>query len=128
MCFNSNMHQHIICVCHTHEKSQLKNVVQAYLSSIFAHKGGSIAILSDNRTELKKHSLRHVTKSASKEYPQNTFHPQGNSTIKNMHNFLRRTITKFLESSDLEWNKLLPFACYCYNIFPGSNGTEPPFS
>ena len=31
------------------EKSA-ENVVQAYLSGIFAHKGGSIAILSDNGT------------------------------------------------------------------------------
>ena len=22
---------------------------------------------------------------------------------------------------------MLPFACYCYNIFPRSNGTKPPF-
>ena len=26
------------------------------------------------------------------------------------------TITKFLESSDPEWDALLAFACYCYNI------------
>ena len=47
--------------------------------------------------------------------------------MENVHNFLKRTLTKFLESSDLKWDKLLPFACYCYNIFPGNNGTEPPF-
>ena len=33
----------------------------------------------------------------------------------------------FLESGDLEWDDLLPFACYCYNIFPISNGIESPF-
>ena len=42
------------------EKST-ENIVQAYLSGIFDHKGGSIAILSDNGTELKKKfSLVHV--------------------------------------------------------------------
>ena len=34
-----------------------ENVVQTYLSGIFAHSGSSIAILSDNGTELKMHSL-----------------------------------------------------------------------
>ena len=33
------------------EKSA-ENVVQAYLSGIFTHKGGSIAVLSDNGTDL----------------------------------------------------------------------------
>ena len=33
-------------------------------------------------------------------------------------------LTKFLESSDMEWDALLPLACWCYNIFPGSHGTE----
>ena len=30
-----------------------ENVMEAYLSSAFAHKGGSIAILTDNGTEFK---------------------------------------------------------------------------
>ena len=38
-----------------------------------------------------------------------------------------RAITKFLDSSHLEWDELLPFAYYCYNIFPSSNRTEPIF-
>ena len=44
-----------------------------------------------------------------------------------MHNFLKRTLTKFLNNSDLEWDEFLPFTCYCYNIFPSSNGTKSPF-
>ena len=47
--------------------------------------------------------------------------------MENVHNFLKRTLTKFLDSSDLEWDEL-PFACYCYNIYPSSSGTESPFA
>ena len=47
--------------------------------------------------------------------------------MENVHSFLKRTLTKFLNSSNLEWDELLPFACYCYNILPDSHGTEPPF-
>ena len=57
----------------------------------------------------------------------NTFHPQGNAKVENVHNFQKETLTKFIESSDLEWDKLLPLACYCYNIFHGSNGRESPY-
>ena len=42
----------------------------------------------------------------------NPYSPQGNSCIKNIHNFLKRTLTKFLSSSDAEWDKILPFAYY----------------
>ena len=34
-----------------------ENVVQAYLSGVLAHKGGSVAILSDNGTEFKNELL-----------------------------------------------------------------------
>ena len=44
-----------------------------------------------------------------------------------MHNFLKRTLTKFLYSSDLEWDEIPPFTCYSCNIFPSSNCTEYPF-
>ena len=47
--------------------------------------------------------------------------------MENVHNFLKRTLTKFLDNSNLKLDELPPFACYCYNIFPGSNGTESLF-
>ena len=44
-----------------------------------------------------------------------------------MYSFLKRTLTKFMKNKNLEWDELLLFSCYCYNMFPGSNGTECPF-
>ena len=37
------------------KETSAENVMQTYLSGIFADKGGSIAILSDNEIEFKKH-------------------------------------------------------------------------
>ena len=83
MGFNSNMHAHIICVPHVHEKKSAKHFMQAYVSGIFADKGGSIAILSENGTEVKTlHSVRNVTNSASKEYFQMHFIPRANQESK----------------------------------------------
>ena len=104
------------------EKSGEK-VVQAYLSGIFVHKGGSIAILSNNGTEFKSR----CDQPGIKGQYSNPCHPQGNLRIENVCNFPKRTVTKFLDSSNLEWDEHLPFAYYCYNIFPSSNGTEPKF-
>ena len=51
-----------------------ENVAQAYLTGLFAHEGGSIAILSKNRIEFKTlHSMMHAANVASKEYFQTYF-------------------------------------------------------
>ena len=39
---------------------------------------------------------------------------QDNAKVANVYNFLKRTLTKFSDSSDLEWDELLPFAFCCY--------------
>ena len=48
----------------------------------------------------------------------NPYRPQGNSRIENVHNFIKRTLTKFLSSLDAKWDKVFPFACYCFNSTP----------
>ena len=47
--------------------------------------------------------------------------------MENVHNFLKRTLTKFFSSLDAEWDKVLPFACYCINLTPTSDDLESPF-
>ena len=42
------------------KKKSAENVVQAYLSGILAHKGGIVAILSDNGAEFKNKILNMV--------------------------------------------------------------------
>ena len=62
-----------------------------------------------------------------KHIHSNPYQPQGNSRIENVHNFLKRTLTKFLSSLDAKWDKVLPFACYCFNSTPTSDDLESPF-
>ena len=102
------------------EKSA-ENVIQAHLSGILANKGGSRAMLSDNNTEFKNKVLHEACNQLGiKRLFCNQFHLQGNAKVKNVHNFLKWTLTTFLASSDLEWDEIPPFACYCYNIFPAT--------
>ena len=59
-----------------------------------------------------------LTQLGIKHILSNPYRPQGNSHIENVHNFFKRILTKFLSSSDAEWDKFLPFACYCFNTTP----------
>ena len=92
---------------------------------MLVHKGESMAILSNNGTEFKNKVLNKVCDQLGiKRLFSSPFHPHGNAKVKY---FLKRTVTKFFDSSDLEWDKPLPFACHCINIFPSSRGAKYPF-
>ena len=92
-------------------------MVEAYLSGILSRTGASMVCLSDNGSELKNNQMNTILKQLGiKHIFSNPYRPQGNSHIENVHNFLKRTLTKFLSSSDAEWNRILPFACYCFNM------------
>ena len=68
---------------------------------------------ADNGTELKNKFLNKACNQLGiKRLFSNPFHPQGNAKVENVYIFLKWTLTKFLESSDLEWDQLLPFTCY----------------
>ena len=110
-------------------KKAAELVVEAHLSGILSRTGVSIVCLSDNRCELKNSWMNTVLKQLSiKCIFSNPYRPQGNSHIENVHSFLKRTLTNFLSSTDAEWDKILPFACYCFNTIPTADDLESPFS
>ena len=104
------------------------SVIEAYLSGILSRAGALMVCLSDNGTELKNNQMNTILKQLGiKCIYSNPYRPQGNSRIENVHNFLKRMLTKFLSSSDAKWDKVLPFACYCFNSTPTSDDLESPF-
>ena len=81
------------------------SVVEAYLSGILSRARASMVCLSDNGSELKNSQMNTVLKQLGiKHIYSNPYRPQGNSRIENVHNFLKRTLTKFLSSLDAEWD------------------------
>ena len=105
-----------------------ESVVKAYLSGILSRSGASMVCLSDNGSELKNNQMNTVLKQLGITcIYSNLYRPQGNSHIKNVHNFLKRTLTKFLSNSDAKWDKILPFAYYCFNLTPIADDLESPF-
>ena len=105
-----------------------ESMVEAYLSGILSRTGTSMVYLSDNGYELKNSQMNMVLKQLGiKHIFSNPYRPQDNSHIENFHNFLKRTFTKFLPSSDVEWDRILPFPCYCFNTRPTADDLESPF-
>ena len=97
-------------------------------TSILAQKGGSVVILSNNGQSLKlKFWMRYVTNYLFKWLFSNPFNLASKCKGGKCTQFPKKTLTKFLNTSNLDWHELLPFAWYCFNIFPGSSGTESPF-
>ena len=88
-----------------------QHIVHAYLTGILAKVGESCAILLDNGTEFhNRSSIAACDQLGIKQTYSNPFHPEGNSHIENSHNLLKRTMTKFLELSKLEWDDSCPVA------------------
>ena len=105
-----------------------ESVVEAYLSGILSRTGVSMVCLSDNRSELKNNQMNTVLKQLGIKFIfSNLYRPQGNSCIENVYNFLRRMLTRFLSSTDAEWDRILPLACNCFNTTPTADNLESPF-
>ena len=105
-----------------------ESVVEAYLSGILSRTCASMVCLSDNKSELKNNQMNTVLKQLGIKYIfSNPCRLKGSSCIENVHNFLKRMLTKFLSSTDAEWDRILPFACYCFNTTPTADDLESPF-
>ena len=121
------LHMSFIFAIPLKEKSA-HHIVYAYLTGILAKVGEGCAILLDNGTEFcNKSFIAACGQLGIKWIYSNTFHPEVSSCVENCHNLLKRTVTKFLELSWLEWDDLLLLACYCHNIMPCCTRTESPF-
>ena len=105
-----------------------EEVTMACIKHILTTTSCSTFILQDNSTEFKNCQLVATFKSLGiKPIYSNPYTPQGNSRLGNAHNFLKHTISKFLHSSTLEWDDILPIAAYIYNIAPTVNDLKSPF-
>ena len=105
-----------------------ESMVESYLSGILSRTGASTVCLSDNSSELKSSQMNSILKQLGiKHIFSNPYRPQGNSCIENVHNFLKRTLTKYLSSTDVEWDKILPFAWYSFNTTPTADNLKSPF-
>ena len=94
-------------------------VVTAYKNHIACPFGGSVKILTDNRTEFKNKLFKEVVTKLGTEMSIHSlpYRPQSNGKIEGFHRFLKACITKHINHG-LEWDELTPMETACYNYFP----------
>ena len=105
-----------------------EEVAKAYMTHIYCNFGGSIKILTDNRTEFKNKLFKEVVSKLGTEFSIHSppYRPQSNGKIEEFHRFLKTWIGKHINYG-LEWDELTPMATACYNFFPNCSARESAF-
>ena len=90
-------------------------VVTAYKNHIACPFGGSVKILTDNRTEFKNKLFKEVVTKLGTEMAIHSppYRPQSNGKIEGFHRFLKACIVKHINHG-LERDELTPMATACY--------------
>ena len=103
-------------------------VPMTYIKEILPKTSCPKFILEDSGKEFKNEQLMSVFNTLGIKCIYSTpYYHKGNGRIENVHNFLKCTIVKFTNGSQLEWDDALPLATYCYNIAPSVDDLESPF-
>ena len=104
------------------------DVIHAYIETILPQIGPSRFILTDNRTEFKNDTMNSVLIRLNTEHKFTmVYFPRGNSRLENLHTLLKRSISKYIDLLDVEWDRCLNLATYAFNISPSSNNCSTPY-
>ena len=110
-------------------KSKLADdVIHAYVETILPQIGPSRFILTDNGTEFKNDTMNSVLIRLNTEHKFTmVYFPGGNSRLENSHALLKRSISKYIDLLDVEWDRCLNLATYAFNISPSSDNCSSPY-
>ena len=101
------------------------DVAHAYVETILPQIGPSRFILTDNGTELKNDTMSSVLIRLNTEHKFTTvYFPRGNSRLENLHALLKRSISKYIDILDVEWDRCLNLATYAS---PSSDNCSSPY-
>ena len=81
------------------KKKTADEVVKAYLDHIYSLFGGSVKIMTDNRTEFKNKLFKEVVAKLGMEFSIHSppYRPQSNGKIEGFHRFLKACIGKHID-------------------------------
>ena len=98
------------------------DIIHAYVETILPQIGPSRFILTDNRMEFKNDTMGNVLNRLNTEHRFTmVYFPRGNSRLENSHTLLKRSISKYIDILDDEWDKCLNLATYALSISPSSD-------
>ena len=94
------------------------DVIHAYVETILPQISPSRFILMDNGMEFKNDTMSSVFTRLNTEHKFTmVYFPRGNSRLENLHALLKRSISKYIDILDVEWDKCLNLATY-YKVQP----------
>ena len=89
------------------------DVMHAYVETILPQIGPSRFILMDNGTDFKNDTMSNVLIRSNTEHKFTmVYFPRGSSRLENLHALLKRSISKYIDLLDVEWDKCLNLAMY----------------
>ena len=104
------------------------DVTHAYVETILLQIGPSRFILTDNGMEFKNDIMSSVlTRLNTEKKFTMVYFPRGNSRLENLHALLKRSISKYIDILDVEWDKCLNLATDAFNISPSSDNCSSPY-
>ena len=104
------------------------DVIHAYVETIIPQIGPSRFILTDNGTEFKNDTMSNVLNRLNTEHKFTmVYFPRGKSRLENSHALLKRSVSKYIDILDTEWDKCLNLATYAFNISPSSDNCSSPY-
>ena len=91
------------------------DVIHAYIETILPQIDPSRFILTDNGTEFKNDTMSNVLSRLNTEHKFTTvYFPRGNSRLENSQALFKRSISKYIDILDIEWDKCLNLATLCF--------------
>ena len=103
-------------------------VINVYTKYIYADKGGSKFILSNNGEELSSTSMAYIADQLGFTKVYTSPHPPcSNSVIERCHSFLKNSIRKLRCNHETDWDQLAHIAVMAYNVFHHTATSESPF-
>ena len=82
----------------------------------------------DNGIEFKNDTMSNVLSRLNTEHKFTmVYFPRGNSRLENLHALLKRSVSKYIDILDVEWDKCLNLATYAFNILPSSDNCSSSY-
>ena len=106
-----------------------KTLVHEYIYKVYLPFGRMEKFLSDNGTSFINEHWKNLAKALAFTHIQSSpRNPRANSRIKNVHNFLKRTMKKIRHSDKtIKWHEAIQIAAHYYNTFPSASNAHSPF-
>ena len=105
-----------------------KTLVHECIYKVYLPFGRTEKFLSDNGTSFINEDRKNLAKTLSFRHIQSSpRNPRANGHIKNVHNFLKRTMKKIRHGNkSIKWHEAIQIAVHNYNTFhSASNGHSP---